>query len=48
VDSALNQARRLATPTLPTSIDFDIPSKYKRTTNGERYLLIRIKSLSIN
>ncbi|CAF0869389.1 unnamed protein product [Rotaria sordida] len=38
-NSALNQARRLATPTLPTSIDFDIPSKYKRTTNGERYLL---------
>ncbi len=39
IDSALNQARRLTTPRLPSSIDFDIPLKYKKTSGGERYLL---------
>ncbi len=35
----MNQTRRKTTPVLPTSIDFDIPSKYQRTTTGERFLL---------
>ncbi|CAF1300176.1 unnamed protein product [Rotaria sp. Silwood1] len=39
INSTLNQARRLTTPNLPTSIDFLIPSKYRTTNNGERYLL---------
>lgn len=39
VESTLNQSRRSITPNLPTSIDFDIPLKYKKTINGERYLL---------
>lgn len=39
IDSGLNQARRSTTPILPTDVDFDIPSKYKKTSNNERYLL---------
>ncbi|CAF3904242.1 unnamed protein product [Adineta steineri] len=38
-NSKLNKSRRSRTPVLPTSIDFDIPSKYKITIDGERYLL---------
>ena len=39
IDSTLNQTRRLTTPCLPNDIDFDIPRKFKQTTDGERYLL---------
>ncbi|CAF3228537.1 unnamed protein product [Rotaria sp. Silwood2] len=35
----LNQLRRQATPALPTCMDFDIPSRYQKTTDGQRYLL---------
>ena len=38
-DSMLNKTRRSTTPNIPTSIDFDIPSKYTMTNNGKRYLL---------
>jgi len=39
LDSKLNQIRRKLTPTLPTSVDFDIAPQYKKTTTGERFLL---------
>lgn len=39
LDPALNQVRRLTTPILPTSMDFDIPAKYTRTINDQRFLL---------
>ena len=39
IDSGFNKTRRATTPNLPSSIDFDIPSNYKKTNNGERYLL---------
>ncbi|CAM4834901.1 unnamed protein product [Rotaria magnacalcarata] len=35
----LNQCRRQAIPALPTTMDFDIPSRYRKTADGERYLL---------
>ncbi|CAF0856064.1 unnamed protein product [Rotaria sordida] len=35
----LNVLRRRTTPVLPTSVDFNIPSRYQKTTDGERYLL---------
>ncbi|CAF0790236.1 unnamed protein product [Adineta steineri] len=38
-NSGLNKKRRKTTPILPSSVDFDIPLKYKMTTTGERYLL---------
>ncbi|CAF1297611.1 unnamed protein product [Adineta steineri] len=36
---SLHQIRRQTTPNLPTSMNFDIPTDYKRTMNNERYLL---------
>ena len=39
MDHGLNEVRRLTTPVLPTTSDFNIASRYQRTTNGERYLL---------
>ncbi|CAF1125086.1 unnamed protein product [Adineta ricciae] len=39
-NSGLNQARRLTTPNLPTAINFDIPTQYKTTNDGKRYLLV--------
>ncbi|CAF1356593.1 unnamed protein product [Adineta ricciae] len=38
-NSGLNRTRRQITPTLPLSMNFDIPSIYKETSNGERFLL---------
>ncbi|CAF2979155.1 unnamed protein product [Rotaria sp. Silwood2] len=35
----LDKVRRKNTPVLPSSMDFDIPSRYKKTTDGRRYLL---------
>ena len=44
LDSGLYLIRRQKTPLLPTSVDFDIPSRYKKSINGKRYLLAdRIK-----
>lgn len=39
IDSALNKTRRSTIPNLPSSVDFDISIKYKKTNNDERYLL---------
>lgn len=43
-DHGLHQIRRQNTPALPKSVDFDITSRYKKSVDGERYLLAdRIK-----
>jgi hypothetical protein len=47
IDHGLHQVRRQSTPVLPSSIDFDIPSRYKKTSDGQRYLLSD-KTQSIN
>ncbi|CAF1465829.1 unnamed protein product [Adineta ricciae] len=35
----LDKLRRKNTPILPSSLNFDIPSRYKKTIDGRRYLL---------
>jgi hypothetical protein len=48
VDSGLHHLRRQNKPIIPNSIDFDIPSSYKKSIDGKRYLLTdRVKLVNV-